>query len=426
MRYLTLIAVALILLSCSPKDKVGKALSGWQEGWFEIHSINTGRGESFFYILPDGTTVLIDAAGANPMDEELESHGYPLAPARPSSDITSGQVIADYLQHYLPDVSEGRLNYAVVTHFHGDHMGVISEGMPVHPDGGFILAGMTEVGSIIPIDVIIDRGNVGNRPSKNYFNVATRSRYDNYIKFLNWSSVKNGTKRVTALAGCLDQIAMVHSSSDHDDFYIRTISSNGNVWNGEEGGGFTSNLPSDEELMAIGSGKGAVPENVLSVSMHFKYGPFDWFAGGDCQYSGRNKFDYYDIETPISKVMAKVEGMKANHHATKLTNSTELLSVLQPDFVIAGTWKDIHPNPSTVERFYNASPDVQFYATNTTEGAKAILEEHGIDWTKFAGLQGHVVVKVAPGGKEYRILVLDDSDQEYRVKSISETFKSAE
>jgi hypothetical protein len=122
--------------------------------------------------------------------------------------------------------------------------------------------------------------------------------------------------------------------------------------------------------------------------------------------------------------MGKVDGMKAGHHSTKGTNSSELLDVLKPDFVIAGTWKDIHPNHATAKRFFKASPDIKFYATNITDGAKTILSENGVDWTRFAGTQGHVVVKVAPGGDEYRILVLDDSNQEYRITQMSQMYRS--
>ena len=41
---------------------VGNPLPAWTEGCLDIHQINTGLGESAFYILPDGTTMLIDAA----------------------------------------------------------------------------------------------------------------------------------------------------------------------------------------------------------------------------------------------------------------------------------------------------------------------------------------------------------------------------
>jgi butyrate kinase len=54
----------------------------------------------------------------------------------------------------------------------------------------------------------------------------------------------------------------------------------------------------------------------------------------------------------------------------------------------------------------------------------AFLSENGVDWTRFAGTQGHVVVKVAPGGDEYRILVLDDSNQEYRITQMSQMYRS--
>ena len=77
----------------------GKVLPPWQEGYLDIHSINSGRGESFFYIFPDGTTMLIDAAGSL-----LKDDPKPPTPPKPNGDITSGQVITDYIKHYLPEV----------------------------------------------------------------------------------------------------------------------------------------------------------------------------------------------------------------------------------------------------------------------------------------------------------------------------------
>lgn len=422
MKHFLIGAMTFLFIACTPEDKVGNVMTGWQEGWLEIHSINSGRGESFFYILPDGTTVLIDAAGANPDAHELEDLGYDLAPAKPSDDISSTQVIIDYLHHYLPEVSGGQLDYAILTHYHGDHMGLLVDGMSVHEEGGFVLSGITELGSQIPVKVMYDRGELFDRPSKNSFTGATPARYENYLKYLEWSAQVYGTERRSAVAGAMDEIKMVHAPEAYPRFSVRTISSNGNVWDGKADCSNVSRMPSTEELMEIGKGKGCVAENTLSVSHLFKYGDFDWFTGGDCMYIRREQFDYFDIEAPIAEVMCKVDGMKACHHATKLTNSNELLAVLRPDFVIAGTWKDIHPNHATTKRFFKASPDLKFYTTNLTDGAKKLLTENGVDWTRFAGTQGHVVVKVAPGGKEYKILVLDDSNQEYRIKSISETY----
>ena len=45
----------------TPEAKVGEPLPLWAEGCLDIHLINSGRGECAFYILPDGTTLLVDA-----------------------------------------------------------------------------------------------------------------------------------------------------------------------------------------------------------------------------------------------------------------------------------------------------------------------------------------------------------------------------
>ena len=43
------------------KVKVDTTLPSWSEGCLDIHFINSARGECCFYILPDGTTLLVDA-----------------------------------------------------------------------------------------------------------------------------------------------------------------------------------------------------------------------------------------------------------------------------------------------------------------------------------------------------------------------------
>ena len=61
-----LIASAGLMASCQkgPAEAIpGQELPQWKEGWLDIHSINGARGESFWYIFPDGTTLLVDAGG---------------------------------------------------------------------------------------------------------------------------------------------------------------------------------------------------------------------------------------------------------------------------------------------------------------------------------------------------------------------------
>lgn len=406
------------LTGCQKGPVIGKPLDSWTEGSLEIHSINTGRGESFFYILPDGTTLLIDASGANPLDDEEESHGHRYCPAKPSEDVSSGEVVAEYIRHFMPNVADGTIDYSIITHYHGDHMGVVIEGMDVHPEGGFIVSGITEVGSKIKIRTAMDRGDVMDPPSKNSFSDRTKLRYGNYLRFLEWSKEKYGTERVVVTPGALDQIALRHAP--REDFHIRMLAAGGRVWDGAEG--TVTRLPSTEELLSFGPSKNAAHENILSVALHLKYGNFDWYTGGDCQYRGRSTNEYNDIEEPISKVMGHVEGMKADHHATNATNSPELLAALTPDFVIAGTWKENHPNPETVKRFFAANPEVKFMTTNFTEATRKYLTDEGVDPETFLAKQGHIVVRVAPGGFSYTIFILDDSDTKYRVAAIHGPF----
>ena len=116
--------------------------------------------------------------------------------------------------------------------------------------------------------------------------------------------------------------------------------------------------------------------------------------------------------------MKKVEVMKASHHSTKNTNSTELLGVLKPDVYIAGVWRDVQPNAATLSRVYKANPSVKVFTTNLADSNVATLQSAGVNPANFYTTGGHVVVRVLPGGGSYYVYVLDDTDQEYKVKAI--------
>jgi hypothetical protein len=44
--------------------EIGAPLSAWTPGTLDIHQIATGRGNSALIIMPDGTTLLVDAGAA--------------------------------------------------------------------------------------------------------------------------------------------------------------------------------------------------------------------------------------------------------------------------------------------------------------------------------------------------------------------------
>ena len=397
--------------------KVGEVLPAWQEGYLDIHSINTGRGESFFYIFPDGTTMLIDAGGALPNEDHDYGEGNsPGVPSKPSKNIATADVILHYIQHYSPAVSEGALDYMMVSHYHGDHFGTANTYWPKHPSGGFTMNSVTAVGANLKVGKLLDRGEFDDPPSSDWFSGTTN--YDNYVKFAKWAATAQGTVREKVRVGANDQIVMKHDPAVTNAFEVRNLAAGGYVWTGT-GSESATKLPSTAELKKMGkSDGGQCGENVMSVSLHVRLGAFDWFTGGDSQYNGRSSYPYKDIEAPIAKVMRKVEAMKANHHCTANTNSPELLSVLRPDVLVAAAWRDVQPRAETMNRFITANSNVRIFATNLTDNNRQTLASQGFDVNRMSCTSGHVVIRVHPSGAKYWVFVLNDDNEEYKVSKI--------
>ena len=411
--------------------KVGEVLPAWEEGWLDIHSINGARGESFYYIFPDGTTMLVDAAGAPPA--ELHDYGSDSqgVPSKPNVNINSGAVIVNYIKHFAPAVANGRLDYFMTSHYHGDHIGAWRENYnafgwtPLNKEGervsvvsldngGFLLNGIAEVGLSIPIDKVLDRGDWANRPSADYYDSGGQKRYKLYVNYLDYAARKQGTVRETLKIGHDDQIVLKHNAAKYPTFSIRTLAAGGDIWTGNGTSVNTTYVPStaecDKNHVAW-----AISENIFSCAFLLSYGSFDFFSGGDIQYNGKSNYSWKDIELPISKVVGRVEGMKASHHSTANTNSKELLTVLKPDIYIAGVWRTVQPNPATLKRVFEANSSTKVFTTNLDQSNVTTLKANGIDPATFGCTGGHVVVRVANGGKKYWVLVLDDSDEQYKV-----------
>lgn len=412
--------------------KVGEVLPDWQDGYLDIHSINGGRGEAFYYIFPDGTTMLCDAAGAPP--GEIYDYGdTPGVPSKPNVAVNSGAVIVHYIQHFAPAVANGRLDYFMTSHYHGDHIGswrseyakfgwtpFDKNGNKVNAvnlsDGGFLLNGIAEVGLSIPIDKVLDRGDWSNRPTSDYYDDGGKKRYQLYVNYLDYAARNQGTVRETLKIGHDDQIVMKHEPSKYPGFSIRTIASGGDIWTGSGTSVNTSYVPSAAECAANHSAW-SINENIFSNVFMVKYGNFDFFSGGDIQFNGKSLNSWKDIEKPISQVVKKVEGMKASHHSTANTNGADLLGKLKPDFYIAGVWRDVQPNPATLQRVYDANPSTRVFTTNLTQNNVAVLKSAGINPSNFSCTGGHVVVRVLPEGKKYYIFVLNDNNEEYKVSA---------
>lgn len=187
--------------------EVGKPLAPWRDGELDIHHINTGRGEASLLILPDGPSVLIDASR-----KTVEEPPFSL-PKRPDASRAPGEWVADYAHRALPAANQG-LDYALITHFHGDHMGTIVEDLPVARECGYQLSGITEIAEHLPIHKIIDRA----WPNYDYPAPLKSRTIGNYRQFLTWQQAHRGLRVEQFKPGGNDQLKLVRKPAAYPQF----------------------------------------------------------------------------------------------------------------------------------------------------------------------------------------------------------------
>lgn len=383
------------------EPEVGQPLSAWTKGELDIHHINTGRGDSMFYLLPDGTTLLVDAC---------DGQALPLPPpfglpTKPDSSRQGGEWIARYIVRALRNVPEKKIDYALLTHFHGDHIGVVTPKSKRSPHGDYWLTGISEIPEFVPIHKIVDR----NWPDYNY---PAPLKLENYRTFLDWQIANRGLVVEQFRPGDNDQLVLRYDAAAYPGFEIRNLMSNGRVWTGKGNG--------TRELADVKKGQ-RLNENQCSIAFRMTYGKFDYFAGGDLD--ARNSVlmggaePWTDVEPAVASVCGPVDVLKANHHGSWDANSAEFLRVLRPRVIVVTSRAEGHPGVNTFQRMISKSlweGPRDIFITNVTPATRATT--YGLDQAKSQ--QGHVVIRVDVGGATYRVYVLDDSDEEQRVKAV--------
>lgn len=76
-RFAILWIASLGLSWCQTGGEVGALLPDWMPGMLDIHQIATGRGNAALFILPDGTTMLLDAGATGDRIPETDPHPVP-------------------------------------------------------------------------------------------------------------------------------------------------------------------------------------------------------------------------------------------------------------------------------------------------------------------------------------------------------------
>ena len=382
------------------QGREGEVLPQWKEGYLDIHHINTGKGEASFFILPDGTTMLVDA-GATAREKPR------VTDAKPDDSRSPGEWIIRYIRHMMQPVPQKKLNYLFLTHFHDDHMGSVNNSSKKSETGDYLLSGITEVGDAIPFGKMVDRGY----PDYNYPTEMRSQNMQNYIRFVKWHTAKNGVLAEPFQVGSARQFALAYQPEKYPGFEIRNIAANGVVWTGT-GSNTRNHFPSLESLP-----ESQYPgENMVSSAFRLSYGKFDYFNGGDITTGAPGTWQ--DIETPVGLVTGPVDVCLSNHHAYYDAMGHAFLQATRPRVHIILSWAPSHPSPSVLARMmstgtYPGPRDV--FTTNLMKEAEIVI---GTRVDSMKSQQGHIVVRVDPGGDRYHIYILDDSEENYRIKSV--------
>lgn len=414
----TIVASALLLslfpfFSASPEAQdVGEPLPPWTTGTLDIHHINTAMGDSTFLVLPDGTTLLVDA-GAAP-----RRPGARGTPPRPNGSRAPGEWIARYIEHMLTPESSSGLDYGFLTHFHADHMGALFPDSKVSASHQYTLTGITDVGERARIGKMLDRG----WPDYDFPRPLTDAMMQNYRAFLKWQVEHNGMEVERLQPGRNDQIVLTRAPTEYPNFEVRNIAANGEIWTGV-GTETRSRFPRGWEQLPDAD---QPTENMCSMAIRVSYGPFDYYTGGDMPgIPDEGAPSWHDIETPVAQAVGPVEVALLNHHGYLDSTNAFFVSALRPRTIIIPVRDATHPGSRVVRRLYSTRlyPGPRgVFATNLIAASRAVI---GPLYDNFKSTQGHILVRVAPGGKEYRVIILDDTAETYKVIAVHGPYQAS-
>lgn len=398
---LRIAALAVLLLlpgqpsGVLPLPAIGQTLGPWTPGTLEIHQISTGRGNAAFSIFPNGATLLVDAGDAGPS---------PYADPMPDGTRTPAEWIVRYVRRMMAGRT-ANIDYAVVTHYHPDHLGRITGSEPQAPGGAYLQSGITHVGTVLTIGTLIDRGRAYLQPA------ASDRMYANYKAFA--AAIAPKTRVETARPGRTDQIAD-RAGPSKTTFSVRVVSVNDRVWTGA-GETTTTRFPALETLAT----EDLPTENMCSVTLRIALGAFDYFTGGDMPgYPVPGAPAWHDLETAVAKAMGPTDVHVVNHHGSIEEENPFFLATLRSRVMIVPAHAATHPSPDVLKRMLSKRvyPDPRdIFIVQYREPTKAAT---GPRAAQVASDHGHVVIRVDPDGSRYQVIVLDDANESYLVRSV--------
>lgn len=398
---------------------VGKPLPKWAPHYLDIDHLNEGGGNATFMIFPDGTTLVYDMGDTQTGYEKLGNLPQYSQEANPKE--TAYAWVADFIKQVSPHPSE--ISYAVISHFHFDHFGQWSAVEPTFQSGDYKLTGITGLGTEVHIHTLLDRsypdyahhGDISEnlnqclKNSSNEYAHLTALTMKNYQRFIKYQIAKNSLIVQKFSVGSDNQIHLVYQPES--DFDVRNIIGDGIVWTGKqkEACNFISHASNNQ-----GNAK---KENDLSNGIRIDYGSFRYFTGGDM--TGRN-LEGYDVknsaEAVAAPVIGKVDVATMNHHGFDDAQSRIFIQTLQPQVWIQQNWAASQTSLPmllrlTDQSIYKGERDLfalaHFKLNDLSIPVLGNPDHHqNAIQTYYKDTDGDVVIRVAPGGKRFWVIML--------------------
>jgi beta-lactamase superfamily II metal-dependent hydrolase len=397
----SLIAARLSPLLRNPSSQAEHlTLPPWEAGYLYIHHISTGRGNCALLILPDATTLMIDAGSMITGDPHF---GKYLIDPRPNGSLRPGQWLARYAKEQLSQAGRNEIDYFLLTHFHDDHLGSILPGRydvsPRSKYGDYQLGGLIDVAEAIPVRKVIDRCY----PDYSYPAPITTPIVNNYRAFIK-SLPGRGATVERFVAGSSKQITLQRETSRYPEFEIRNLASNGNVWTGV-GDETKAHFPPLETLKP----EDYPSENKCSLAIRLRYGQFSYFSAGDQDHEVRHgRWPWGDIETETARASGKVQIAVADHHGYMDACGPDWVQALKPKVFVINGWDSAHPTIVALENMFSQDlypgPRLVFSTATKPEAAVTIRRI-----SEMASQNGHVIFRIPPGGDSFEVFVRDSS-----------------
>ena len=392
--FITILSLCLAVVftagCCGNKARVGATLPAWSEGHLDIHTISTGRGECVFFILPDGTSIVVDAG-----EFGREGKKYTNVAQRPNAETRPTKAFGDYIRHFNPTDA---IDYFNLSHFHMDHMGNAEPEYERSAEGDYLLTGVMALHHQVPFREVIDRA-YGAYDSLEVKAMSVKVLAE-YKKFLEYHTANGTIKASRFELGAVNQFALKHNAEAYPNFSIENICSNGYVWN-------------NGQAVDVYEGiRDAIRENAASCGFVIRYGAFDFLTAGDVG-------DYHYLELRVAEAVGQVDAAKAHHHLSPHSMCQPSVEVLRPQVMVATSFynRDIQPDKSKFD--YIANVGCALYCTSVGEDE---LAADPAAYASCAAVSGHNVIRVAPGGNQFMVYTLDDTSSDYRVTKIDGPF----